>query len=193
MKKFLKLAGKILLCVVVASALAFGSAYLRLGKIEARIHNGVWDADLDTGGTDAGLYQRAQIALYGLWALKASETIYFITKKDSDGNLLNRGCVYSVEGKDPNTRWWSLTVYSNYHFIDNPDNRYSYSKTTISREPDESWKIRVASQKQERNWLPMGEKGDDFELLLRVYNPSPEFMQNIATVPMPKVIKESCK
>jgi len=179
--------------VIIALLLAFASAYLILRKPDASIRNGVWTTDLTTGSENAGLYQRARISLYALWALNSSETLYFLARTDSDGNRLNRQCVYSIEGRDPQTRWWSVAAYNDYHFIPNTKNRFSYSKTSVEREPDGNWEIRLASQKQEKNWLPSGDKDGELILALRVYNPAPEFVQNLGSVSLPKIVKESCQ
>ena len=193
MKRLLRTVLKVLLSVVVALVLAFISAYLMLRNPGASIRNGAWETDLTIGSKSAGLYQRAWISLYGLWALNSSETIYFLAKTDSDGGRLSRQCVYRIEGDDPAARWWSVAAYNDYHYIPNAENRYSFSKTTIEREPDGGWQIRLASQKQEKNWLPSGDKDGELVLALRVYNPAPEFVQNPGGVTLPRIVRESCR
>ncbi len=87
MKELLKILAKVLLSMAVASVLAYASAYFILGRVgvSGNVRNGIWETDLSYGGESAGLYQRAQVALYGLFALNSTETVYFITKTDSDG------------------------------------------------------------------------------------------------------------
>ena len=111
------------------------------------------------GSEQAGLYLRARIASYGLWAMRSSEAVYFSTAMDSAGSRLRHDCTYRIEGTDPDTRWWSLTVYNDDHFIPNPLNRYSLSKTTVKREADGSWAMRLSRAPQEGNWLPSGDEG----------------------------------
>jgi len=193
MKTLLKTLLKVLLSVIIALILAFASAYLRLRKPDASIRNGVWETDLTTGSENAGLYRRAKVSLYALWALNSSETLYFVARTDSDGNQLKRQCAYSIEGNDPQTRWWGIAAYNDYHFIPNAEDRYSFSKTSVEREPNGDWKIRLASQKQEKNWLPLGDEDGELILVLRVYNLAPEFVQNLSSVPLPKIVKESCQ
>jgi hypothetical protein len=193
MKKLLKTLLKVFLSLIIALILAFVSAYLMLRKPEASIRNGSWETDLTVGSENAGLYQRARISLYALWALNSSETIYFLARTDSEGNRLNRQCVYRIEGSDPQTRWWSIAAYNNYHLIPNAENRYSFSKTTVEREPDSSWQIRLASEKQARNWLPSGDADGELILALRAYNPAPELARNLTGTPLPKIIKEGCR
>ena len=193
MKKLLKTFLKVFLSLSIALILAFVSAYLMLRKPEASIRNGSWETDLTIGSNAAGLYQRARISLYALWALNSSETIYFLSRTDSDGNQLSRQCTYRIEGSDPQTRWWSVAAYNNYHFIPNTEDRYSFSKTTVERETDGSWKIGLASQKQAKNWLPSGDTDGELILVLRVYNPAPEFVQNLTSIPLPKIVKEGCQ
>lgn len=192
MRSALTTIAKFLLCVVIAVGLAGASGYLMLRSIGGGIRNGVWETDLAIGTSDAGLYQRARVALYGLWALSSTETVYFVTKTDSDGNALKRECTYRIEGKDPDTRWWSLTVYNNYFFVPNTENRYSFSKTTIEREQDGDWQIHLSGQPQAKNWLPSGDKDGELILNLRTYNPTAEFVRDVATAPLPKIVKEVC-
>ena len=192
-KKLLNTFLKVLLSVIIALILAFVSAYLMLRQPEASIRSGSWETDPAVGSEQAGLYQRARIALYALWALNSSETIYFLTRTDAEGHKLSRRCVYRIEGNDLPARWWSVAAYNNYHWIPNTEDRYSFSKTSIERESDNSWEIRLASQKQPKNWLPSGEQDGDLILVLRVYNPAPEFMQNLSSAPLPKIVKENCQ
>ena len=57
-------------------------------------------------------------------------------------------------------RWWSIALYRDHFWVDNPDDRYSYSKTTVSRAADGSWRVLVSGAPQAGNWLPMGAIGD---------------------------------
>lgn len=187
---------KLLLSIVVAVTLAAGSAWYALRPTDygGQIKNGEWMTDLTTGTENAGLYQRAQIALYGLWAMSASETVYFVANTDAEGNKLDARCTYRVEGNDPDARWWSLTVYKNFHFVPNERKIYSVSQTSVQREPDNGWRIFVSPTEQAKNWLPSGgAASDDLKLLFRAYNPSASLVSQIGQAKLPKVHKEGCQ
>ncbi len=189
----MKLILKILFCVILAALLAVVSGWVMLKKQSGGIANGPWRTDPTTGSSRAGIYHRARVASFGIWALDSSEVVYFFAEKDSDGNTLSHDCTYKIIGKDPDTRWWSVTAYNNDHFIPNPLNRYSYSKTTVEREPDGSWVILLSPQKQEKNWLPSGDKEGSLNVSLRNYNPSRALIDSPASVELPRIIKEGCK
>lgn len=193
MKVKMKLLLKMLICLVLAVLLAAASIRLSLRQSGEYIVNGPWRTNLSTGGADAGLYHRARVAWYGLWALQSSEVVYYSANTDSSGQPLRHDCSYRVEGKDPDTRWWSVTAYNDDHFIPNAGNVYSFSKTTVQRETEGSWIIRVSKQEQEKNWLPSGEQSGTMVLSLRCYNPGQSIFSNPATVELPRIIKEGCQ
>jgi hypothetical protein len=176
--------------VVIAALFAYISVDWVLDRPGRYIHNGPWKTNLATGSAAAGLHHRSRVALHGLWALASSEVIYYHATTDSSGNRLLHGATYRIEGSDPDTRWWSLTAYIDDHFIPNPGDRYSYSGTTVEREPDGSWAIRASSRPQQRNWLPTGERPGELVLTLRCYNPGPRMSADPARVQLPRIVRE---
>jgi hypothetical protein len=145
------------------------------------------------GSTSANPWLRARIAVMGLWALNASEVVYFTAFTDDQGRSLSAQCRYRVEGRDPDTRWWSVVAYRDGHFIDNPLDRYSFSKTTVAREPDNTWRIHVSRREVPGNWLPLGDRPGDVSLSLRCYDPSPALVATVDTVPLPRIVREACE
>jgi len=195
MRKIINFLLKILASVIIAAILASAASWyaMRPNDYGGLLSNGEWKTDLTTGTKNAGLYQRALIALYGLWAMSAEETIYFVANTDADGKPLVSNCTYRIEGTDPDARWWSLTVYKNFHFVPNEGKVYSFSQTTVEREPDKSWRVYVSPVKQVKNWLPTGEDAGDIKLLFRAYNPIAALVKNIGQAKLPKVVKENCR
>jgi hypothetical protein len=189
----MKLLLKVLLCLVCALALAAGAGYASLRQTGETLANGPWRTNLTTGSAEAGLLHRARVAWRGLWALQSSEVYYFSAITDSDGQPLRHDCRYRVAGKDPDTRWWSVTAYNNDHFIPNPSHAYSFSKTTVQREADGSWNIYVSREPQPKNWLPSGDQTGELVLSLRCYNPGTNLITNPATIELPRIIREACQ
>jgi hypothetical protein len=186
---------KIIICLIVAIGLAAGSVWLtmRPNNYGGQLKIGEWVTDLSTGTENAGLYQRAQVALYGLWAMSSAETVYFVANVDNQGNKLDARCTYRIEGSDPDARWWSLTAYRNFRLIPNEAKVYSFSPTTVERESDQSWQIFVAPTKQPKNWLPSGTESGDLKFLFRAYNPSSAMIRQISQTNLPTVFKENCQ
>ena len=73
---------------------------------------GPWRASMLAGSQDADLYTRAQVAIGGLLALNRSETMYYLARTDSQGDVLRSRCTYRIHGTPPKARWWSITAYA---------------------------------------------------------------------------------
>lgn len=178
---------------VLAIALGLGSAYFSVMSLSGAhtIRNGPWTTSLETGGTNAGMYTRAYVALAGLLALNKDETIYFGATHDSTGAALDAACAYRIEGHDPDARWWSVTLYGRDHYlIANPSNRYSVSKSNVTRATDGTFVIRLSASPEPNNWIATSPDG--FQITLRLYNPGETVKANPAAAPLPSIVKEAC-
>jgi hypothetical protein len=180
--------------IVLAAVLGLGSAYLapsRLAQGDTSVANGPWRTNLAAGGTGADAYTRIFVALTGLLALNKNETIYYNATTDSAGAALDGACTYRIEGRDPDARWWSFTVYGNDHFlVDTPTKRYSVSKTSVIRAPDGTFIVRLSTTEEASNWIATSPDG--FQITLRLYNPGASVKDNPATAPLPAIVKEAC-
>ena len=163
---------------------------LRLDRKHQNFINGPWHTNLAVGGEGMGLMQRAMVAKYGLWALKSSETIYFTTFFDSDRRPLNVRNRYRIEGAELDARWWAVTVYRDFHFIPNDHYRYSFAKTNLSYNPDYTWTVRLSSERQEGNWIPLGDREGILNVSLRLYNPGPTVYAGPDRIKLPRIIRE---
>ena len=73
-------------------------------------------------------------------------------------DALDGDCRYEIAGRDPDTRWWSVTAYGADDFlIPNSANRYSMAKTTVAAK--ERWEFQNSGRRPERhqtsaNWIP---------------------------------------
>lgn len=165
---------------------------LKQGRASA-VAVGPWGTATTFGSVDADMYTRARVALFGLLALDKKETIYYTAMEDSDGAPLSGDCTYRIEGRDLAARWWSVTAYGPDSFlIPNEANVFSFAKTTVKREADESYVVRVSASRQEGNWLPV--KADQsFDLTARFYNPDASVADDPASAELPRLVKESCR
>jgi len=193
MKSFWKYPAVILIAVILGvGSFALTLRFPQKGTI---VYNGAWETDLSVGSPQTDMYMRARIALIGLFALNKVEAVYFIARKDSDGNPLNSRCSYRIEGKDMPARWWSITALGwNYFLIPNEADRYSYNWANISRNPDNSYVIKLSASREGRNWISTGTKDQgQFNLILRLYKPYPVVLDKPATIELPRIIKEVCQ
>jgi len=158
-----------------------------------QIKVGPWNTNLANGSKDADMYTRARVARYGLLALDKKETIYYTAGTDDAGEKLSGSCTYVVEGKDLAARWWSVTAYGpDSYLIPNDAGIYSFARTTVKREADGHYIVRVSPDRQEGNWVPV-KAGESFDLTARFYNPEASVYAAPAAAELPRITKESCK
>jgi hypothetical protein len=119
----------ILLTVVLSLFAAAAIAYLefrykmRPARLDVydTIRNGVWTTNRKgEESAEALRIHRARIARYTGFGMNRKEAIYWGTSVDSNGELLNCSSTYRIDGVDPDTRWWCMTVYQDQFFIPNP-------------------------------------------------------------------------
>jgi hypothetical protein len=179
---------------VLGAGLGVGSAVLGIVSVYrvGGINNGAWETNLAVGSENAHPYLRAAVAIGGLLALRPSETVYYTAFKDSDGNPLNADCTYRIEGKAPDSRWWSFTAYGEDGFFIPNAERFSYNMDTLKPDANGIYTVYVSKTRHAGAWLPLGNE-KTFSLSLRLYNPGQSVLNNPATVQLPRIIKESCK
>jgi hypothetical protein len=185
-----------IVAAMVATGIGLGlaSAWLALSLTRSwgTVQNGPWRTLADAGSPNANPYTRASVAINGLLALDKSETIYFVAAADEQGHPLDAACDYRVEGRDLGARWWSLTLYGADRFlVKNNAGRYSFGPTSLAREADGGYIIRVSARPTDGNWLPSGAGGRIF-LALRLYNPAAATAADPAHAPLPHIVTERC-
>ncbi|RJF87570.1 DUF1214 domain-containing protein [Oleomonas cavernae] len=186
---------KWLAIAIVGVALGLGSAALAVTQVVKRsgLHVGAWSTPLDAGGADRGFYTRAAVAVGALLALNRSETIYFFADSDDEGRALDANCTYTLEGRDPAARWWSITLYAGDHFlIENAQNRWSYNGANVARAADGRFHIKVAKAEQPGDWLPTGQ-AESLVLVVRLYNPAAEIAADPAKAALPSISRGECR
>lgn len=161
------------------------------------IHNGAWRTSATTGSTDANPWSRAAVAVAGLYALSRQEAIYYTAFSDSDGEPLRGECGYQLSGATPDARWWSLTVYGADHFlVPNPQDRYAVNAGNLPSAAAGRIELALsgdaAAIEARADALPTPPEGP-FSLTLRLYNPPPETAQQLATLPVPIILRGACR
>ena len=185
---------KILAMLVVGIALGLATTWATAicGSMGAGVKDGPWVTSLYTGSSEGGPYLRARIAVHGLLALSREETVYYTALADSDGATFDGNCTYRLEGRDPPTRWWSLTAYGADDFlIPNDSDRYSVSMNSVVRNEDGGFAVTLSRTNAHGNWIPV--IPGRFNLTIRLYNPQAEVISDPAQVPLPTVKKVACQ
>ena len=159
------------------------------------VHNGAWFHNPLVGSNEASGYTRATISIIGFLGMTKEETIYFVARNDDKTETLNGSCTYKVEGRfeSADARWWSITAYDaiSSKLIPNDSYKYSFSGDTVQLNEDGSFIIIVSPNEQSHNWIPV-QAGKQFDLTLRMYNPSENARINAETISLPTITKEAC-
>jgi hypothetical protein len=180
----------------LALGLASAQRAVRAGFAGGEVANGPWRTSFVTGSADADPYTRARVAVGGLLALAPSETVYWTAESDGEGRPLDARCGYRIEGEELPARWWSLTLYGADQFlVANDASRFSFSQTTLAREPGGPWTVEVSSEPRPGNWLPSGRAGaaGPFSLTLRLYNPAPPVYEQPERMALPRIARGECR
>lgn len=159
----------------------------------AAVRAGPWRTNVATGSAEANLYERAAIAVAGLYALSRDETLYYTAFADSAGAPLDGRCDYRLAGRPLPGRWWSLTLYGADHYlVANAPGIYSRHAGNLEPEPDGSYVVAVSALPQARNWLPAPAAGG-FSITARLYNPATAVSADPAAAPMPRIERGACR
>jgi hypothetical protein len=184
---------KILSVLVVGTALGLFATWATVvrGTMGGNVSSGPWRTSLYTGSSEGGPYLRAHIAVHGLLALSREETMYYTAASDSEGKALDGHCTYQIEGRDPPTRWWSITAYGADDFlIQNAADRYSVSMNSVARRAEGTFAITLSQRQAEGNWIPV--TAGPFNVTIRLYNPQGTVVADPAQVQLPAIRRESC-
>lgn len=188
----LPLAGQLAATVTAAAVCALLLLRPVLGWQMERhsLANGPWRGSLSTGGAQSNPWERAAVALAGLYALRREEAIYLTAQIDSQGQALRGDCRYRVEGPPPPARWWSLTVYGADHYlVPNAAGRYAITAREAGEPPRIA--LRLLAGADQPGSLPIPAQGS-FSLTLRLYNPAPGLAAELLRLPLPQIHREGC-
>lgn len=190
-----RIVGGVIALLAIGAAGGFAYAWTTIGK--GPRPDGVgphsWQSSTNIGTARTDPIRKAVIARTGIWALPATEVIYYSADEDAEGRALDRRCVYEIAGVgDPPARWWSISLYRDNFWVDNPGDRYSFSQTTVTRDAAGAWRVRVAGAPQSGDWIPMGDRDGRFALSFRLYHPEPSVAADLKATPLPPIRRLSC-
>jgi hypothetical protein len=180
--------------LLTGSALGLGSAALAMMRVgdQGGLQVGPWVTPLDAGGPNRGPYTRAVTALRATLALSRQEAIYFRAATDSAGARLRGDCTYLVHGPDLPARWWSLTLYGADHYlVPNPEHRYAYASVNVRRGADGGFAVSLGPKAEAGDWLDTGH-ASGIVLLARLYQPRDGAAGDPASLPLPRIDRQSC-
>lgn len=190
------MSGKLATAGVLLAGLAVGAASgwftLQHGMVQGETYSG-WSGSKVTGSVDADPWTRARVAVSGLLALNKSQAIYFSRNTDDSGARLREDCRYRVTGGAMPARWWSITVYAADNYLPlNDDDALSFDQTEAQPAGKAEWTGILSPKQPEGEPWASTNKAGDFDITLRLYQPTPEAQQDYGSIPMPKVTKLDC-
>jgi len=130
------------------------------GTLLTTEREGPWVSWTSAGRADADPYTRAHFARLGSLQITTEIARSYVAYSDSDGGKLHSSCDYVVEGGEPGTSWWSVTVFDDKgELIANPIDRYTFTSQSIAIRPDGTFAVALSREARPGNWLPTGGAG----------------------------------
>ena len=167
-----------------------------LEQVDHRISN-KWLIYTGVGTYGDQFLKRALVAFMGLGANVDEEATLPRTFSDEQGYQLNGGHNYILRfNKDqlpPVEAFWSVTMYDkDFYLVPNDINRYAIADYTPGLKYNDDGSLDIYIQKcppinHESNWLPAPQ--DDFNLVLRLYQPSAKILNGTYEVPGVKRVR----
>lgn len=190
------MSGKLVTAGVLIAGLIVGAASgwytLQHGMVQGETYSG-WRGSKVTGSVDADPWTRARVAVSGLLALNKSQAIYFSRNTDDSGARLREDCRYRVSGGALPARWWSITVYAADNYLPlNDDDALSFDQTEAQPAGKVEWTGILSPKRTEGEPWASTNKAGDYDITLRLYQPTPPAQQDYGAIPMPKVTKLDC-
>jgi hypothetical protein len=145
-------------------------------------HLGIWGDNI---------LMRATVAMKGLGALAATETLYAQADFDAFSEPLDGRHCYTLRFEDghmpPADAFWSVSLYGeDRYFAANPLGRYAIGDRTrgLRRNKDNSLTLQIQHDRPaegDANWLPA--PSGPFYLILRMYHPRQEMLSGQYVLP----------
>jgi hypothetical protein len=184
----------LLLGAVASLALGIGSAWMAVrspAPIDA-ITVGAWQAWPNAGTADVDPYSRARLARTGEIPLGSGEGLALFALADERGRPLLSACDYRIVGQTPPARLWTLA-------LERDDGRPVFdrgaaaaiSSDALLRMPDGAFEVAVSRAPNAGNWISPGASGR-FRIVLRLYDTTVRTVTGLTTLPMPRILRESC-
>ena len=180
--------------LAVALAIGFGFSWYALsdGRLFGAIDVGPWTAWRDAGSPTPDPYTRAFVSRNGALQLGASEGLQFVATTDSDGQRLDRGCRYRVDGTTPVAAFWTLVPTApDGTLIARPGGPAAFHSARIARAGDGSMQLYVSRTLSPYNWLEISGNGP-FALALTLYDTSTFIGAGPTIATLPAIIREAC-
>lgn len=155
---------------------------------------GQWTGYPKAGAGTADPYARARAARTGQVPLGAAEGLVLTATHDADGAPLIGTCAYVIEGRDPPSRLWTLTMAGiNGEALSSPPGvpTMAHSRSVL-READGRLRLALSDRARPGNWLYLRHDGP-IRLVLTLYDTTVTASVALAEVTLPRIGKTGCR
>lgn len=188
--------------VAVALTIAFGGgiAFTRYAIAHfsgfGAIEIGAWQAYPKEQTSQADPYAKNHRANTDLLLLGSAEGLTFYAGTDGAGEPLNAACRYTISGKIPAARFWTLTTgtlenmpmpkMQGTHVLP-----FALNSQSVLYGTDGSLDIAVSSAAKPGNWLAVP-PSQRFKLILTLFDTPVAGSDGLVDLSMPSIVKEGC-
>ncbi|MCP8884267.1 DUF1214 domain-containing protein [Devosia sp. XJ19-1] len=185
---------RLLMSIAVALSVGFGLSYYALtdGRLFGAVSLGPWTTWPDIGSPAPNPYSNGHITRAAALHLGRSEGLQFVATTDSDGDALDLGCTYRLDGHVPVSTFWTLAaVDANWVNLAAPGTDAALRSSEIIRQSDGALAIHVGTQLRPDTWLELNGSGP-FSLVLTLYDTTALSSFASSDVTMPSITLEDC-
>ena len=155
----------------IAAAIGLPSAWYMIegGSRLSRQTEGPWQRWTKAGASDADPYTIAHFAWAGWLPLSSAQARYYTASRDSAGEPLYADCDYTLNGKEPSARRWSLNAYDlQGALFEQGAGPASVSSATALPGPGGTISIKISQAAAAGNWLSVA-GASRMQLMLTVF------------------------
>ncbi|MEJ8473932.1 DUF1214 domain-containing protein [Roseibium algae] len=188
----------ILLVLFAGSMLGIASAYVLIERERPflAVNIGPWSAYPKAGTSEADPYSVAIYTRSARVPLASGEGLALTARTDSAGASLDPACIYSISGRTPTARLWTLTATdANGRLMKTLADRSSLNSGQILHSEDGSFNITAASSPHSGNWLPLTANPsteNDLMFTVRLYDTPITTGSALRGAVMPKIERLAC-
>lgn len=183
-----------ILVSIAACIFGIGSAQIVLdSELEFnKVTLGQWEIWPTAGEPDADPYTKAYLARKGTVWMGVTEGLILFARNDTGNDRLNGQCIYTLSGRVPRGRLWTLTSQTASSASNPPAPQVHFiTSNDIIWEEDGQLIITISQNVQPGNWLQVDSNGD-FHLVLRIYDTPLTTGALDAAIITPSIIKGDC-
>lgn len=154
---------------------------------------GAWEAFPKAQTDEADPYAKSHRAKTGRLLFGSAEGLTFYARTDDKGDALNAACTYTLSGKVPAARFWTLGAANleNAPIAARAGLPSALNSEIVLYGADGSITVTVSSAPSPGNWLAVS-PGKRFHLALTLFDTPVAGSSGVIDLSMPKIVREGC-